>query len=108
MFLPRGGAAPGEAGELIYYKKLDTAPEPPPTADPCEDAGAPPAIYQHDGTYSVVFAVTPAIAWFKKHVSTDLHGVFIVPADLPSTITSSTPLFHAIQSLGVSSDAGFT
>src|SRR5207244_739086 len=46
MFLPREGAAPGEAGELIYYKKLDTAP-PPPSADPCEDAGAPPPIYQH-------------------------------------------------------------
>jgi phosphatidylinositol-3-phosphatase len=47
VFLPREGAAPGEAGELIYYKKLGAAPEPPPSADPCEDADAPPALYQH-------------------------------------------------------------
>jgi ABC-type branched-subunit amino acid transport system substrate-binding protein len=52
-------------------------------------------------------SVTPAIEWFKKNLTTDLHGVFIVPADLPSTITSSTPLFHAIQSLGVKKDAEF-
>jgi phosphatidylinositol-3-phosphatase len=47
MFLPREGAAPGEAGELIYYKRLGAAPEPPPRANPCEDSGAPPATYQH-------------------------------------------------------------
>ena len=52
-------------------------------------------------------SVTAAIAWFEKNVTTDLHGPFIVAADLPSTITSSTPLFHAIQSLGVKSDAEF-
>jgi hypothetical protein len=34
MFLPREGAAPGEAGELIYYRKLDTASEPPPSGAP--------------------------------------------------------------------------
>ncbi len=52
-------------------------------------------------------SVTPAIEWFKKNVSTDLHGVFVVPDDLPSTITSSTPLFTAIQNDGVKQDAEF-
>jgi ABC-type branched-subunit amino acid transport system substrate-binding protein len=52
-------------------------------------------------------AVTPAISWFKQHVTTDLHGVFVVPADLPSTITSSTPVFTAIQNDGVKQDAEF-
>ena len=52
-------------------------------------------------------SVTPAIEWFKKNVTTDLHGVFVVPADLPSTITSSTPLFTAIQHDGVKQDAEF-
>ena len=52
-------------------------------------------------------SVTPAIEWFKKNVTTDLHGIFVVPADLPSTITSSTPLFTAIQNDGVKQDAEF-
>src|SRR5207245_582744 len=47
LFLPQEGAAPGEAGELIYYKKLDATPQPPPSPDPCENAGSPPAIYKH-------------------------------------------------------------
>jgi ABC-type branched-subunit amino acid transport system substrate-binding protein len=52
-------------------------------------------------------AVTPAIEWFKKNVTADLHGVFVVPDDLPSTITSSTPIFTAIQRDGVKQDAQF-
>ena len=52
-------------------------------------------------------AVTPAIEWFKKNVTTDLHGIFVVPNDLPSTITSSTPVFTAIQQGGVKQDAQF-
>jgi hypothetical protein len=46
MFLPREGAASGEAGELIYYRKVDT-PEPPPSVHPCDDTGAPPTLYKH-------------------------------------------------------------
>ncbi len=52
-------------------------------------------------------AVTPAIEWFKKNVSPDLHGIFVVPNDLPSTITSSTSLFTAIEQDGVKQDAEF-
>jgi ABC-type branched-subunit amino acid transport system substrate-binding protein len=52
-------------------------------------------------------SVTPAIDWFKKNVTDDLHGVFVVPSDLPSTITSSTPIFGAIVKNGVKQDAMF-
>ncbi len=52
-------------------------------------------------------AVTPAIAWFKKNVTSDLHGIFVVPSDLPSTITSSTPVFAAIEKQGVKLDKEF-
>jgi hypothetical protein len=52
-------------------------------------------------------AVTPAISWFKKNVSTDLHGIFVVPADLPSTITASTTLFAGITKNGVKMDAEY-
>jgi ABC-type branched-subunit amino acid transport system substrate-binding protein len=52
-------------------------------------------------------SVTPAIEWFKANVQKDLHGIFVVPADLPSTITASTPIFHAIQQNGVKADGTF-
>ncbi|HEX4490057.1 MAG TPA: ABC transporter substrate-binding protein [Acidimicrobiia bacterium] len=52
-------------------------------------------------------AVTPAIDWFKKNVTSDLHGIFVVPADLPSTITSSTVLYAGITQNGVKMDAEF-
>lgn len=52
-------------------------------------------------------SVTPATEWFKSNVTKDLHGVFVIPADLPSTITSSTPLFKAIEDGGVKADATF-
>jgi hypothetical protein len=52
-------------------------------------------------------SVTPAIEWFKKNVTTDLHGIFVVPNDLPSTITASTPLFTAIERGGVKLDKEF-
>lgn len=52
-------------------------------------------------------SVTPAIDWFKKNVTTDLHGIFVVPNDLPSTITASTPLFTGITKSGVKMDGEF-
>jgi ABC-type branched-subunit amino acid transport system substrate-binding protein len=52
-------------------------------------------------------AVTPAIDWFKKNITSDLHGIFVVPNDLPSTITSSTVLFAGIEKNGVKQDAEY-
>lgn len=50
---------------------------------------------------------TSEIAWFKAHVTDDLHGVFVLASDLPSTITSSTPIFAAIEKNGVTRDKEF-
>jgi ABC-type branched-subunit amino acid transport system substrate-binding protein len=50
---------------------------------------------------------TSEIAWFKAHVTTDLHGVFVLASDLPSTITASTPVFAAIEKNGVKLDKQF-
>jgi hypothetical protein len=50
---------------------------------------------------------TSEIAWFKAHVSADLHGIFVVAADLPSTITASTPVFAGIERNGVKVDKQF-
>jgi Periplasmic binding protein len=50
---------------------------------------------------------TSEVAWFKAHVTTDLHGVFVLAADLPSTITASTPVFAAIEQNGVKLDKQF-
>jgi hypothetical protein len=50
---------------------------------------------------------TSEIAWFKAHVFSDLHGVFVLASDLPSTIASSTPIFAAIEKTGVKRDKEF-
>ena len=43
--------------------------------------------------------VTPNY-YFKKYGKDALHGVYLVPSDLPSTISSSTPLFATDEQLG--------
>ena len=45
--------------------------------------------------------------YFKKYGKSALHGVFLVPSDLPSTISASTPLFAADEQLGIKQDAEF-
>jgi Periplasmic binding protein len=45
--------------------------------------------------------------YFKKYGKNSLHGVFIVPSDLPSTISASTPLFAGDEQLGIKKDAEF-
>jgi ABC-type branched-subunit amino acid transport system substrate-binding protein len=50
---------------------------------------------------------TSQVAWFKAHVAPDLHGVFVLPPDLPSTISASTPVFAAVQAQGVKLDKQF-
>jgi ABC-type branched-subunit amino acid transport system substrate-binding protein len=45
--------------------------------------------------------------YFKKYGKGALHGVFLVPNDLPSTISASTPLFAADEQLGIKKDAEF-
>ena len=43
----------------------------------------------------------------KKYGKGTLHGVFLVPSDLPSTISASTPLFAADEKMGIKKDAEF-
>jgi len=45
--------------------------------------------------------------YLKKYGTGSLHGVFLVPDDLPSTISASTPLFAADEQFGVKKDAEF-
>src|SRR5207302_8626687 len=42
--------------------------------------------------------------YFNKYPGVDLHGVFVIPKDLPSTIAASTPLFRAENKMGIASD----
>ncbi len=45
--------------------------------------------------------------YFKKYGKDTLHGVFLVPNNLPSTISATTPLFAADTTLGIKQDAEF-
>jgi ABC-type branched-subunit amino acid transport system substrate-binding protein len=45
--------------------------------------------------------------WFQKHVTKNLHGMFLIPADLPATINSTLPTIFAAQKLGVKVDHEF-
>jgi hypothetical protein len=45
--------------------------------------------------------------YFKQFGANTLHGVFVIPKDLPSTISASMPLFRAENRMGIKSDAEF-
>jgi hypothetical protein len=45
--------------------------------------------------------------YFSKYGKTALHGLYLVPSDLPSTISSTTPIFAASKKLGIKEDAEF-
>ena len=45
--------------------------------------------------------------YFKKYGKDALHGLYLVPSDLPSTISSTTPIFAAEKQLGITEDAEF-
>jgi len=50
--------------------------------------------------------VTPDY-YLKKFGKGALHGVYLVPSDLPSTIAASTPLFALDKNAGIKADAEF-
>jgi hypothetical protein len=50
--------------------------------------------------------VTPDY-YFKKYGKNTLHGLYLVPSDLPSTISASTPLFALDKTRGIKADAEF-
>jgi hypothetical protein len=45
--------------------------------------------------------------YFNKFGKDALHGVFVIPKDLPSTISASMPIFRAENRMGIKSDAEF-
>ena len=45
--------------------------------------------------------------YFKKYGANALHGVFVIPKDLASTIAASMPIFRAENKMGIPSDAEF-
>ena len=57
---------------------------------------------RHPQTYS---ARVGQIRYFKEH-NKNLHGVFLIPSDLRSTINASTPLALGEQRLGITPDGG--
>lgn len=53
------------------------------------------------------------VQWIQENVQPDLHGVFLVPSDLPSTIASAMSKVRSLQEIGVVVDgepgvSGFT
>ena len=51
---------------------------------------------------------TATIDWYlKKFGKTALHGVYLIPKDLPSTIAATTPQFAADKQEGIKEDAEF-
>jgi hypothetical protein len=42
--------------------------------------------------------------YFEKHGKDSLHGVYLIPTDLPSAISATTPLFAADKQLGIKAD----
>jgi hypothetical protein len=43
--------------------------------------------------------------YYLEHVSDDLHGVHVIPRDLPSTIAVATPLVMNAEQMGIETDA---
>jgi hypothetical protein len=48
------------------------------------------------------------ILWFKKNVTKDLHGVFLIPGDLKSTQITTISGWKAYQKVGVGNDGEYT
>jgi hypothetical protein len=45
--------------------------------------------------------------YFAQNKGVDLHGVFVIPKDLPSTIATTMPVFRAENQMGIKADAEF-
>ena len=62
--------------------------------------------YSGTGVRTFTIGATETDYYLKKFGNT-LHGVFVVPKDLNSTIAATTPLFAAEQKLGIKMDKEF-
>jgi hypothetical protein len=60
-----------------------------------------------DPTGHTFFQNSGQITWFQQHIAKDLHGMYLIPADLPATINSTLPIVFAAQKQGVKVDHQF-
>ncbi len=63
--------------------------------------------YSGTGLREVKVGQTQYDYYFNKFPGEKLHGVFVIPKDLPSTIAASMPIFRAENKLGIVSDEEF-
>jgi hypothetical protein len=63
--------------------------------------------YSGTGLRSVRVGYTTYDYYFKQFGANALHGVFVIPKDVPSTIAASMPLFRAENRMGIPSDKEF-
>jgi len=63
--------------------------------------------YSGTGTRTFKVGHTQYDYFFNKYGADALHGVFVIPKDLPSTISATMPLFRAANKMGIPSDAEF-
>jgi hypothetical protein len=63
----------------------------------------------YSGTGERDYAITRTAYdyYFEQFPGLDLHGVFVVPKDLPSTISATMPVFRGENKLGIKADAEF-
>ena len=63
--------------------------------------------YSGTGVRTFTEPTTAQQYYFTKYGKHALHGVYLVPSDLPSGIAATTPLFAADEQLGIRDDAEF-
>ena len=71
----------------------------------CRPASSCP--YSGTGPRTFDVGYTQYDYYFKKFGATALHGVFVIPKDLPSTIAATMPIFRAENKMGIKSDKEF-
>jgi hypothetical protein len=70
-----------------------------------ESSGSCP--YSGEGVRSTPVSTTAIDYYLDKYGKNALHGVYLVPKDLPSTIASTTPIYAAQKQEGIKEDAEF-
>ena len=63
--------------------------------------------YKGTGVRTFHVGYTSYDYYFKQFGANALHGVFVIPKDVPSTIASSMPIFRAENKMGIPSDKEF-
>jgi ABC-type branched-subunit amino acid transport system substrate-binding protein len=70
-----------------------------PTGSSCPYSGSGPRTFR--------VGQTQYDYYLNKYAGEELHGVFVIPKDLPSTISATMPIYRAENQKGIKSDAEF-